>query len=161
MAQTKGEGELQGLSEHEIITEIGKKVVDLEESKDEAGKVVEKGDKEAVLKSPVHCEQPDSDSVKPSDSGLTMSSALATEYKERAEAESIFWDAVALRQKRCKKRALRKFECKSSGQFSIADEFCRSHSNDSESKQDISFQLHNSACLDRSNPGNTSMNKLT
>ena len=143
-------GEEKGLPGHEVITELEKNDVDVgtEESKDESrGTLEEKKD--------IPCEHSESDSAKPSDSGLTMSSALTTEYEQRAQAESMFWDAVALRQRRCKKRASRKFECKSRGQFSIADEFTLSRSNDSESKQDAAYQMHNIACLDRSNPGNT------
>ena len=153
--QTKGEGEVKGLSGLGVIAQIEKKDDDVEESLDNEGVAVGEEKKETETISPIHCEHPESHRAKPSDSGLTMSSALATEYKERAEAESIFWDAVALRQKRCKKRASRKFESKPKGQFSISDDYSLSlsRSNDSESKQDA-LQLHNSACLDRSKTGN-------
>lgn len=145
--------EQKDLPGHGVITKLEKKDVDIdtEESKNESRETLER--KKDIP--PVFCEHSESDSAKPSDSGLTMSSALTTEYEQQEQAESMFWDAVALRQRRCKRRDSRKFECKSRGQFSIGDEFSLSRSNDSESKQDATYQLHNSACLDRSNPGNT------
>lgn len=160
MLQTKGlgegEGEVKGLSGLEIIAQIEKKDDDMEETLGNDGVAVGEEKKGTEAISPLHCEHPESHRAKPTDSGLTMSSALATEYKERAEAESMFWDAVALRQKRCKKRASRKFESKPKGQFSITDDYSLSlsRSNDSESKQDA-LQLHKSACLDRTKTGNS------
>lgn len=152
----EGEGEVKGLSGLEIIAQIEKKDDDMEETLGNDGVAVGEEKKGTEAISPLHCEHPESHRAKPTDSGLTMSSALATEYKERAEAESMFWDAVALRQKRCKKRASRKFESKPKGQFSITDDYSLSlsRSNDSESKQDA-LQLHKSACLDRTKTGNS------
>lgn len=66
----------------------------------------------------------------PSDGGLTLNPASTMEYKESSSRDNQFWEAVAARQNRCKKKRSRRYLTNAKDQFSISDEMSRSGDSD-------------------------------